>query len=257
MDATTFDEAPLLILSGIVVRIAGEDVLTGIDLTVGVGEVVTVIGPNGAGKTTLVRVALGLVKPDRGTVERRAGLRIGYMPQTLAIDRSLTLTVNRLLRLGAAADGADIDKTLDLVGIAGARAKQVHDLSGGELRRALLARALLRRPQLLVLDEPAQGVDVVGQADLYNLIRDVRNEFGCGVLMVSHDLNLVMSATDHVVCINRHLCCAGHPKAVGRDPAFTALFGKDVASALAIYHHEHDHDHGLHGEIVEDHHHHG
>lgn len=255
MDARAYDKAPLLTLSGIAVHIEGEDILTDIDLSVGPLEIVTVIGPNGGGKTTLIRVALGLVKPDQGTVERREGLRIGYMPQAVTIDRSLPLTVNRLLRLGASADGPTLEKTLETVGIAGSGAKQVHDLSGGELRRALLARALLRRPELLVLDEPAQGVDVVGQADLYNLIRDVRDEFGCGVLMVSHDLNLVMSATDHVVCINRHLCCAGHPEAVGRDPAFTALFGEQVAAALAIYHHEHDHDHGLHGEIVADHHH--
>jgi zinc transport system ATP-binding protein len=252
MDASNYAETPLISLSGIGVRVGHEDILTGIDLTVSSGEIVTVIGPNGAGKTTLIRVALALVKPDRGTVERREGLRIGYMPQSLSIDRTLPLTVERLLRLGAGTPQEDIERTLETVGVAGARRKQVHDLSGGELRRALLARALLRRPQLLVLDEPAQGVDVVGQADLYNLIGEMRDEYGCGVLMVSHDLNLVMSATDHVICINHHLCCAGQPEAVGRDPAFTALFGDRVAGALALYHHEHDHDHGLAGEVVED-----
>ena len=239
----------LIRLDGVGVSFAGNPVLQDVQLALKPGEIVTLIGPNGAGKTTLVRVVLGLLKPHSGEVWRRDKLRIGYMPQKLHVEPTLPLSVLRFLRL---VPGVDRDRALAALGEVGAA--QVIDsplqrISGGELQRVLLARALLRQPELLVLDEPVQGVDVAGQADLYRLIGRLRKRYGCGVLMVSHDLHLVMSATDRVICLNRHVCCSGHPDQVSSDPAFRELFGND-ARALAIYHHQHDHTHDLHGSVV-------
>ena len=239
----------LIRLDGVAVSFNGQPVLDNVQLSVQPGEIVTLIGPNGAGKTTLVRVVLGLLQPDSGNVRRAPRLRIGYMPQKLHVDATLPLSVLRFLRLVPG-----VDRKRALAALAEVGAEQVIDsplqsISGGEMQRVLLARALLREPQLLVLDEPVQGVDVAGQAELYRLISRLRERHGCGVLMVSHDLHLVMSATDQVVCLNRHVCCSGHPEQVSGDPAFIELFGQD-AKSLAIYHHHHDHDHDLHGGVV-------
>jgi len=243
----------LVEMQGVDITLGGRKVLSGADIQVREGEIVTLIGPNGAGKTTAVRVALGLLRPEKGTVSRDKGVKIGYMPQRLSIEPSLPLTVNRFLSLGldrhARGKGRRKD-ILDELGISHVGDSPVQQVSGGEMQRVLLARALLRNPDLLVLDEPVQGVDVGGQAELYALIRRIRDERQCGVLMVSHDLHVVMAATDHVVCLNQHVCCAGHPRAVSRDPAFVALFGRDIASELALYHHEHDHVHDVHGDVV-------
>ncbi len=237
---------------GISVSRGGNAILAGVDIAVGAGRIVTVIGPNGAGKTTAVRVMLGLMKPDAGSVRRRDGLIVGYMPQHLHIDASLPLTVGRFLALGAAGgDGqARARAALAEVGAATVMDTPVQAVSGGEFRRVLLARALLRDPDLLVLDEPSQGIDVNGQADLYRLITRIRDRRGCGVLMVSHDLHLVMADTDEVVCLNHHVCCAGHPESITNDPAYITLFGRQVASAIAVYHHEHDHAHDADGRPV-------
>lgn len=239
----------LIRLDGVAVSFNGQPVLDNVQLSVQPGEIVTLIGPNGAGKTTLVRVVLGLLQPERGNVRRAPRLRIGYMPQKLHVDATLPLSVLRFLRLVPG-----VDRKRALAALAEVGAEQVIDsplqsISGGEMQRVLLARALLREPQLLVLDEPVQGVDVAGQAELYRLISRLRERHGCGVLMVSHDLHLVMSATDQVVCLNRHVCCSGHPEQVSGDPAFIELFGQD-AKSLAVYHHHHDHDHDLHGGVV-------
>ncbi|MGE8505009.1 MAG: zinc ABC transporter ATP-binding protein ZnuC [Pseudomonas sp.] len=239
----------LIRLDGVAVSFNGQAVLDDVQLSVQPGEIVTLIGPNGAGKTTLVRVVLGLLQPERGNVRRAPRLRIGYMPQKLHVDATLPLSVLRFLRLVPG-----VDRKRALAALAEVGAEQVIDsplqsISGGEMQRVLLARALLREPQLLVLDEPVQGVDVAGQAELYRLISRLRERHGCGVLMVSHDLHLVMSATDQVVCLNRHVCCSGHPEQVSGDPAFIELFGHD-AKSLAVYHHHHDHDHDLHGGVV-------
>jgi len=235
---------------GIDVRLDGRDVLSAVDLAVNEGEIVTVIGPNGSGKTTLIRTIVGLVQPTRGTVWRRPGLRIGYMPQKLAIDPTLPLTVARFLTLGGARDGDALRAALAEVGAERVIDSPVQRLSGGELQRVMMARALLRRPDLLVLDEPAQSVDVTGQKELHDLITRIRDQHGCGVLMVSHDLHLVMAATDTVLCINHHVCCTGHPEAVTKDPAFLALFGPDVAEGFAVYTHHHDHAHDPAGEVL-------
>jgi zinc transport system ATP-binding protein len=230
----------------------GRHLLDRVHLTVAPREIVTLIGPNGAGKTLLVRIALGLTAPDQGAVERRPGLVVGYMPQHFHVEESLPLTARRFLQLakGASADG--LHAAAAEVGIARLLDQPLPSLSGGELQRALLARAILRQPQLLVLDEPARGVDIAGQLELYDLIARLRHRLGCGVLMVSHDLHLVMAATDQVVCLNRHICCHGRPDAVSAHPEYLALFGPLPTERLAVYQHRHDHRHDLHGEVVDE-----
>ena len=241
-------DGALVELTGASVEFGGRLVLDGVDLAVRPGKIVTLIGPNGSGKTTLVRVALGLLKPTRGRVQRRTGVRIGYVPQSMHIDETMPLTVRRFLALSGRPNAAQIADALDAVHAPQILESPVQAISGGEMKRALLARALLRRPDLLVLDEPSAGVDVTGQAELYALIDSIRKRTGCGVLLVSHDLHLVMAATDEVLCLNRHVCCRGAPEAVTRHPEYLALFGGDLAASMAVYAHEHDHEHALSGE---------
>lgn len=237
--------APLVAARGLTVTKAGRRILDGVDLSVAPGEIVTIVGPNGSGKTTLVRTLMGLERPDSGTVERAPGLRIGYLPQRVHVDPVLPLTVRRLMTLTRRAPLAEVRAALEDVGAAHLLDAQVAGLSGGELQRALLARTLLGRPSLLVLDEPTQAVDYTGEIALYQLIADLRRRLGCAVLMISHDLHVVMAATDQVVCLHHHVCCHGQPQAVARHPAYRALFG-DAAADLAVYnhHHDHTHDHG-------------
>ncbi|HYD99245.1 MAG TPA: zinc ABC transporter ATP-binding protein ZnuC [Alphaproteobacteria bacterium] len=246
--------APLLRAEGVAVAFGGRRVLDRIDLAVAPGEIVTLIGPNGAGKSTLVKVVLGLVRPDRGTVVRRPGLRIGYMPQRLHVDATMPLTVRRFLTLWGAGR-AQVEPALAEVGAGHVADSAVQALSGGEWQRVLLARALLRDPDLLVLDEPVQSVDVQGQADLFALIDRIRARRGCGVLLVSHDLHLVMARTDRVLCLNGHVCCSGRPEDVSRHPEYLALFGQ-AAAALALYSHRHDHTHEICGDVHPPHGHH-
>jgi zinc transport system ATP-binding protein len=235
---------PLIAAERLSLSYGRHKVLEGVDLAVRRGEIVTVIGPNGAGKTTLLKVALGLIAPDSGRVVRSAPLRLGYMPQRLALPDTLPLTVRRFLAMAGPASAAEFGAVLAEVRAERVLENAMTDLSGGELQRVLLARALLRRPDLLVLDEPVRGVDVVGQAEFYELIARLRGERNLGILMVSHDLHLVMRATDEVLCLNGHVCCHGHPESVSRHPEFVALFGDRVAAALAVYTHHHDHRHG-------------
>jgi zinc transport system ATP-binding protein len=229
----------LLAAEGLSVRAGGKEILQGIDLEIRPGEIVTVIGPNGAGKTTLLRVLLGVLQPASGRVIKRPGLRVGYVPQRLYVDPILPLTVSRFLRIGRVPRRFDLQRILAEVGAEELTGRMLHNLSGGEFQRVVLARALLRDPELLILDEPAQGVDVTGQADLYELFARLRRQRGCSVLLVSHDLHMVMAATDRVICIDRRICCSGHPEHVVRDPAYTRLFGVDAAKALAVYAHHH------------------
>lgn len=242
--------SPLVRLEGVRLTHGRTLVLDGVDLEVPAGRIITVVGPNGAGKSSLLKVALGLLPATAGTVERSAAV-IGYVPQRLEIGRLLPLSVRRFLAMAVSGRVAAtvLEDMLDTVGAGHVLARQVADLSGGELQRVLLARALLRRPALLVLDEPVGGVDVAGQAELYDLIARQAREDGVGVLMVSHDLHVVMAATDHVVCLNHHVCCAGHPEAVSRHPQYLALFGPRVAASLAIYSHSHDHGHSADGSV--------
>ena len=240
---------PLVALRQASVEHNGHSLLRDISLKIFSGEIVTVIGPNGAGKSTLVKLATGLIKPSAGAVKRQPRLRIGYMPQKLTFDASLPLTVQRFLTLSNP-DLRQVDGAKERLNIAHLSAKAVHVLSGGELQRVLLVRALLRQPQLLVLDEPVQGVDVSGQTEFYGLITHLRDELGCGILMVSHDLHLVMAQTDRVVCLNQHICCQGQPENVSADPAYLQLFGRDAAESIAVYTHKHDHSHNMHGDVV-------
>jgi zinc transport system ATP-binding protein len=233
----------------VTVRIGQHELLGAVDLAVGRGEIVSLIGPNGAGKTTLLRALLGVLQPSAGAVRRAPGLVVGYVPQRLQLDPVLPLTVERFMTIGLAPARAAVQGALAEVGAAHLRHALMHELSGGEFQRALLARALLRRPDLLLLDEPGQGLDFSGQIELYGLIEQIRDRRGCGVLLVSHDLHIVMAATDRVVCLNRHVCCSGRPEAVSQHPDYMALFGPRAAG-LAVYAHEHDHAHDLAGEVV-------
>ncbi len=233
--------------------LAGRTILTNINLQLDAEKIVTLIGPNGSGKSTLVRLLLGLIEPDSGQISRQPRLRIGYMPQKLHIDATLPLTVKRFLQLAGRYQDKDLQQALVQVRADHLLGSAMQQLSGGETQRVLLARALLRRPQLLILDEPAQGVDVNGQVELYALIAELRQRFGCGVLMVSHDLHLVMASTDTVICLNQHICCSGHPEQVSNDPSYIALFGRKGADNLALYNHHHNHQHDDHGNIISDH----
>ncbi len=246
--------APAIEARGVSFHADGHAILQSVDMAVAAGEIVTLIGPNGSGKTTLVRILLGVLKPDDGAVIRRPGLTVGYVPQKVAIDPALPLTVGRFLRLGGKAGDGEVAAVLAEVGLPGVAGHMLAGLSGGEFQRVLLGRALLRRPDLLILDEPTQGVDVGGQLDLYALISRVRLQRGCAILLVSHDLHLVMAATDRVICLNGHVCCHGHPETVSGDPAYIALFGPRAAE-LAVYSHDHDHGHDLGGRVVGDHNH--
>jgi len=239
---------PLVEAHKITLRIGRSELLRAVDLAIRPHEVVSLIGPNGAGKTTLIRVLLGLLRPSAGRVSRRPGLVIGYVPQRMRLDPVLPLTVGRFLTIGRR--GVEIASVLAAVGAGHLARASMHELSGGELQRVVLARALVRDPGLLILDEPAQGVDVNGQLELYQLIERIRNQRGCGVLLVSHDLHVVMGATDRVVCLNRHVCCSGAPETVTRHPEYLSLFGPRAAASLAIYAHDHDHSHDLAGEVV-------
>ncbi|MFQ5534828.1 MAG: zinc ABC transporter ATP-binding protein ZnuC [Sphingomonadales bacterium] len=240
----------LITLDGVRLSLGGKRILDGINLTVSRGEIVTLIGPNGSGKTTLVRVLLGLLSPDRGSVRPAGQLTVGYVPQNMAVEDVLPLTVGRFLTLTTLNDTNRCQKALDEVGAGRLLKLPIQAISGGELRRVLLARALLRDPDLLVLDEPTQGVDVTGQFELYELIGQIRDDRNCGVLLVSHDLHVVMAATDRVVCLNHHVCCSGTPEAVTNDPAYFELFGAKGAEALAVYSHHHDHHHHIGGNVV-------
>ncbi len=227
---------------GLGVTLGGHRVLRDVDLALRAGEIVTVVGPNGSGKSTLLRLLIGAERPDSGAVTRAPGLRIGYVPQKLAVDRTLPITVGGFLAL-TGGTAAELAQAVERVGIAGLERRQLAALSGGQFQRALLAQAVLRRPQLLVLDEAAQGLDQAGEARLYRLIEHLRAELGCGVLMVSHDLHVVMAASDRVICLNGHICCEGTPTVVSAAPEYRALFGLGTQGALALYRHDHDHGH--------------
>jgi len=237
----------LIAAEGLSVHAGGMQILDRVSLAVFPREIVTLIGPNGSGKTTLLKALLGLVQAQ-GAIKRRPGVKIGYVPQNFVRDVSLPMTVAGFLTLFAPAKSADA--ALARVGVAHARDRQLAALSGGELARVLLARAIAGHPDLLVLDEPLAGVDVAGEAALYHLIAEIRDELGCGVLLVSHDLHVVMAQANRVICLNRHICCEGDAHAVVRDPAFLELFGARAAGELALYAHHHDHAHAPSGEAV-------
>ncbi|MGC9387300.1 MAG: ATP-binding cassette domain-containing protein [Hydrogenovibrio sp.] len=243
--------SPLIDANHICHQFGQKTVLQDVSLTLHPNEIITLIGPNGAGKSTLLKILLGLLKPTSGSLHRKPGLRLGYMPQKIQVDASLPLTVKRFLQLGLPNDTNDtiqLDKVINDLSLSTLLDHPLQQVSGGEMQRLLLARSLLRSPELLVLDEPVQGVDLQGQTELYQYIETIRKTYGCGILMVSHDLHIVMKNTHQVLCLNQHICCSGHPHTVSENPAFKALFG-DGFEEVAVYEHHHDttacqHSHG-------------
>lgn len=222
---------------------AGKTVLRDVDMHIDRGEIVTLVGPNGSGKSTLVKGLLGALKPLKGRVDMQRGLRIGYVPQGLHMDGLLPLTVTRFLCLPHAHKRNAIHRALSEAGVEDLGRAQMQSLSGGQFQRVMLARALLMSPDLLILDEATQGLDQPGAADFYRKIAYVRGHLNCAVLMVSHDLHVVMAASDRVLCLNGHVCCEGTPEVVRDAPEYRALFGTGTNGAFAIYRHDHDHDH--------------
>ncbi|MDG1769345.1 MAG: metal ABC transporter ATP-binding protein [Yoonia sp.] len=236
----------LISANGISLRHGDNLVLDRVDLNIEEGEIVTIVGPNGSGKSSLLRVLIGALSPETGTVTRKPGLRIGYVPQKLHVDPTMPITVRRFLNLPKRVSNADATQALATAGAPDVAGRQMSALSGGQFQRVLLARALLEKPDILMLDEATQGLDQPGSARFYQQIEDVRRNFGCAVLMVSHELHVVMSASDRVVCLNGHVCCEGTPDVVSAAPAYRELFGTGTGGALALYRHEHNHHHHDH-----------
>ena len=228
---------------------AGRWLVRGVSLTIEPGEIVTLIGPNGSGKSTTAKMALGVLRPDEGSAVRRSGLQVSYVPQRLAIDWTLPLNVSRFMRLTGGVSADQASEAMKSTGVGHLADAEVRTLSGGEFQRVLLARAIARKPELLVLDEPVQGVDFTGEIALYDLIRQIREKLHCGILLISHDIHVVMAATDRVICLNGHVCCSGTPTAVASSPEYKALFGARAASTLAVYEHSHDHTHLPDGRV--------
>lgn len=225
------------------VSYGAQKVLSHVSLSVAAGEIVTIVGPNGSGKTSLLRAIIGAVKPTHGHVSYAQGVKLGYVPQRLHIDETLPMTVSRFLKLPGGVARTAIDQALTQAGVPDLSDAQLSKLSGGQFQRVLLARALIGKPDLLLLDEATQGLDQRGSAAFYQQIEQVRQDTGCAVLMISHELHVVMSASDRVICLNGHVCCEGTPAVVASAPEYRALFGTGTGGALAMYRHEHDHDH--------------
>lgn len=247
-------QTSLVTLSNAGVQRSGKWLVRGVDMKIERGEIVTLIGPNGSGKSTTTKMAIGILDPDEGTATRSHDLNISYVPQKLVIDWTMPLSVQRFMSLTNRQSNAQISKALDATGVEHLRHEQVRILSGGEMQRVLLARALAREPDLMVLDEPVQGVDFNGEIALYDLIKDIRDQLNCGILLVSHDLHVVMAATDQVICLNGHVCCAGTPSKVAQSVEYNSLFGARIAAmtgepTLAIYEHNHDHTHLPDGKV--------
>ncbi len=229
-------------------RINEKWLVQGVSLHVERGKIITLIGPNGSGKSTTAKIALGIYKKIDGEVEKYTN-KVGYVPQKISIDWTLPLRVKDFMVLTESLKDEDINEALSLTGVIQLKNKNLGDLSGGEFQRVLIARAISKKPDLLVLDEPVQGVDFTGEIALYKLIKKITDELNCGILLISHDLHTVMSATDHVVCLNGHVCCSGSPIDVAKNNEYKALFGEQASQILSRYEHRHDHIHTNEGEI--------
>ena len=236
----------LIQVDGLSIRYGAKTALSDVSLRIEPNEIVTIVGPNGSGKTSLLRAMIGAVKPLSGRIIQACNLKIGYVPQKLHIDDALPITVSRFLKLPGGVAVADVDYALTQAGVPELEKEQLSQLSGGQFQRVLLARALIGKPDLLLLDEATQGLDQRGSASFYQQIETVRQATGCAVLMISHELHVVMSASDRVICLNGHVCCEGAPALVASAPEYRALFGTGTGGALALYRHEHAHDHGDH-----------
>jgi zinc transport system ATP-binding protein len=220
----------------------------GVSLEVKKGKIITLIGPNGSGKSTTAKIALGIYKDIEGSVEKHTN-KVGYVPQKITIDWTLPLRVKDFMILTEVLKEEEIDDALSLTGVMHLKNKNLGNLSGGEFQRVLIARAISKKPELLVLDEPVQGVDYTGEIALYELIKKISDTLNCGILLISHDLHTVMTATDHVVCLNGHVCCSGTPKDVVKNNEYKSLFGDRASQILSIYEHKHDHVHSNDGDI--------
>jgi zinc transport system ATP-binding protein len=240
----------LVKLENIGVSRSNKWLVRGISLELSKGEILTLVGPNGSGKTTTAKIVLNILKPDEGKVIFNAK-KIAYLPQAISIDWTLPIRVKDFMNLTSKLSEVEVIEALNLTGVENLINSDLRNLSGGEFQRVLLARAIARKPDLLVLDEPAQGVDFNGEISLYNLIKKISEQLECGILLISHDIHFVMSATDQVICLNGHICCSGSPNAVIKNPAFVELFGERASSALSFYEHQHDHHHGNDGSIIE------
>ena len=229
----------------------GKWLVKGVNLNITKGKIVTLIGPNGSGKTTTAKIALGLYKNIEGTVERLTN-KISYVPQKVSIDWTLPVRVIDFMVLTQDLQDQEIKDALNLTGVEHLKNNNLRELSGGEFQRVLLARAIAKKPDLLVLDEPVQGVDFTGEVELYALIKKISETLQCGILLISHDLHVVMSATDYVVCLNGHVCCSGTPVAVAQNKEYKELFGEKSSQLLSLYEHEHDHVHDSDGNIVKE-----
>jgi zinc transport system ATP-binding protein len=238
----------LIKISDLSIKYGSKIVLKGMDLSLNSGEIVTIVGPNGSGKTTLFKAIIGTAPVSTGKIEIRPDLKIGYVPQQIKIDQSLPMTVERFLMLVQKTNNKIFGKALDLVGTERLLKLQMSSLSGGELQRVLLARALINEPEVLLLDEATRGLDQPGVAAFYRKIDNIRKNTNCAVLMISHDLHVVMGASDRVICLNGHICCEGPPQAVASSPEYQALFGSDVDGTFALYKHRHDHEHHIENE---------
>ena len=220
----------------------------GVSLKVEKGKIVTLIGPNGSGKSTTAKIALGIYKNIEGTVEKYTN-KVGYVPQKISIDWTLPLRVYDFMLLTEDISDEVIDEALAITGVTHLKDKNLGNLSGGEFQRVLIARAISKKPELLVLDEPVKGVDYTGEIALYGLIKKISDTLNCGILLISHDLHTVMTATDHVVCLNGHVCCSGSPMDVAKNNEYKTLFGEQASQILSVYEHKHDHVHSDEGQI--------
>jgi len=232
----------LIKINALNVQYGGKKVLQNLDLYLTKREIVTIVGPNGSGKTTLFKAIIGTAPISSGKVKLKPNLKIGYVPQQLNIDGSLPLTVSRFLQIAQSNDEKSLKEALEMVGIEDILKAQITKLSGGQMQRVLLARAIINQPDVLLLDEATRGLDQPGAAAFYRLIENIRKDTGCAVLMISHDLHVVMAASDRVICLNGHICCEGAPQTVATSPQYKALFGTDVDGAFALYQHSHNHN---------------
>jgi zinc transport system ATP-binding protein len=233
----------LINVENLTVKHGANTALSNVSMSIDKAEIVTVVGPNGSGKSTLIRALIGAIPTIKGRIVKDPGLSIGYVPQKLHIDPTLPLTVARFMRLPYQDKNAPITQTLEMVGLTNIETRQMTSLSGGQFQRVMVARAILHKPSLLILDEPTQGLDQRGSAAFYQLIEHLRTSLGCAILMVSHELHVVMSASDRVICLNGHVCCNGTPDVVASAPEYRALFGTGTHGALALYRHDHNHTH--------------
>ena len=233
----------LITVENLSVKYGTNFVLKKINLEIKSGEIVTIVGPNGSGKTSLIKAIIGAVQPADGKINLKSYLKIGYIPQRLNFDTTLPITVKRFMTLTEKVDKNTYISALETAGVPQILKSQMSSLSGGQFQRVLLARALIGAPEILILDEATQGLDQPGSAAFYRQIEQVRQNTGCAVLMISHDLHVVMSTSDRVVCLNGHVCCEGTPSAVVSTPEYQELFGAGTEGALALYRHDHDHIH--------------